>query len=126
MWAFEQGICILSIYMARLTSEATRASTADNINAGRYVELEVHNEELFAKSNWEVLHPPIEEFLPMVKQDDFDSTEIDSAYSKRTAREIRQLHEQFNLFMIASVKTHGETPAEHLADLDGQLSLSIE
>lgn len=73
---------------------------------------------LFAKSNWERNDLSLAEFLPLIKEEGYHCAEIAIAGLPDSPAEIKSLHAQHNLLLIAQLHTSGPTISEHLASLE--------
>lgn len=73
---------------------------------------------IFAKSKWEVWDENTESFLKRVKEDGYDATEFYLNEASESPEELCELHEKYNLKIIAQFLTEGNTFEEHLDSID--------
>jgi hypothetical protein len=72
---------------------------------------------LFAKACWEVYSRPLNWFVGEVAAAKWQATEIYLANRPESTAEIRRLHRNANLSLIAQISTAGATPEQHLSSL---------
>jgi len=72
---------------------------------------------LFAKSNWEVPHLGLANFLERTAKDGFDATEIYLPARPEPPDEIRMRHADRGLKLVAQITTTGTTPQDHADSL---------
>lgn len=75
-------------------------------------------EIIFAKSKWEVWEEDTENFLKRVKEDGYDATEFYFNEASESPEELSELHEKYNLKIIAQFLTEGTTFEEHLESIN--------
>jgi hypothetical protein len=73
---------------------------------------------LYTKSNWEVSHLSLPEFLTRVRHDGFDASEIYLPNRSESPATVAAIHEEFGLKLIAQAATSGRSVAEHVETLD--------
>ena len=72
---------------------------------------------IFAKTKWEARELPLAEFLRRARGEGFAATEINISELSESASEIRALHADAGLDLVAQFLTTGATPTEHAASM---------
>ena len=72
---------------------------------------------LFAKACWEVYSRPLDWFVDQAATNGWSATEIYLKDRPEPMAEIRRLHREANLSLIAQIITAGDTPEQHLTSL---------
>lgn len=75
-------------------------------------------ELLFAKSKWEVWNEPTDIFLERAKEDGFSATEFYLNETIETPEELVELHNKYDLKIIAQFLSEGRNFKEHLESID--------
>lgn len=73
---------------------------------------------LFTKSKWEAWEEPTKTFLKKTKNDGYDGTEIYLNEIKESPEELIELHDKYDLKIIAQFLTEGNNIDEHLRSVD--------
>ena len=81
---------------------------------------------LFTKSLWEA-DPgrPFEDHLARVRNDGFDGTELFLPFFDGDPDETLRRHRALELERVAAIATFGDTPIDHLRDLERQVELAL-
>jgi sugar phosphate isomerase/epimerase len=81
---------------------------------------------IFGKSNWEVGDASIEDFLIMVKKSGFDTTEIYLLSLSEDTKVITEMHQKYELDLIAQIITQGIDLKDHIRSLEEQFRLALQ
>ncbi len=81
---------------------------------------------LFGKSNWEAGDASIEDFLIMVKENGFDTTELYLHTLNEEPKAIVELHKKYELDLIAQIITQGRDFEDHIQSLEEQFRLALQ
>jgi sugar phosphate isomerase/epimerase len=81
---------------------------------------------LFGKSNWEAGDATIEDFLIMVKNSGFDTTEIYLHSLSSDSNAVVEMHKKYELDLIAQVITLGSDIEDHIRSLEKQFRVALQ
>lgn len=81
---------------------------------------------LFTKSDWEMAHLPLADFVAQVADAGYDATEIYFPARDDSATKIRTLHAAAGLQIVAHIATSGVSVEEHLSSLESHFLRAAE
>lgn len=81
---------------------------------------------LYTKSKWEMWNDKLIDFIKRLQKDSFDGTELYFDSISNSSKEIKEIHEDFNLFLVGQILTEGETAENHIDSFKRQADFALE